>query len=681
VASTNSSPSSHILSRFGAWEASKHTGELRKFGMRIKIQDQPFQVLIMLLEKHGGIVSRDELRQSIWPSGTFVDFENGLNKAVAKLRAILNDDPANPRFIETIPRRGYRFLAPVEFVEERDHASISPATESDGKGNGKVTALPGASDWAPADEAPLEPATPNGRDRSTMEFRPAGWRWKAWIACGVIAAVIVVAVVFSLRRGKQIVTLTAPVHSIAVLPFEDVSGSSDQAYFADGMTEELIRNLRQLAALRVVSPSSVSRFKETGESLTQLGRDMGVDAVIEGRSAHAGDRVRLTVRLFSVADNDYMWAGDYSSSIRQLLGAEDEIAQTIARQIQVQLISPAKSTHQRKHIPPPAAYEAYLEGRYYYHHWGERWSLVWWKKSCNYFEQAIQLDPEYAGAYAGLAECYAAINGAGMELPEKDRVNPQKALDTARKAIQLDDAEAEGHAALGTALMNQWQWSDAYIEFSKAVSLEPNNPQMRFRLASYYRTVGNLAKAVEQATVAKQLDPVSARTSNDLGWLCFTAGDDQRAELEFKNALALEPGSVAAKRGLFEIYERQHRLSEAISALNDFLVATRHPDRARKMLEIYHKSGYGQATHYVWLQEIQDDYKENARSFYLATDYARLGDRGKALDYLEEAYAERAPQLKGLKVNPDFRTISSDTRFQAILKRLRLDNPSLAALN
>jgi TolB-like protein/DNA-binding winged helix-turn-helix (wHTH) protein/Tfp pilus assembly protein PilF len=647
------------VARFGPYEADPRSGELRKSGMRLKIGLQSFQVLTILLEKRGDMVTREELRERIWPSGTFVDFENGLNKAVAKLRGILNDDPTNPRFIETVPRRGYRFLAPVEFLEVNDNSGAE------------------SNNLSAADRGRGEVSIPREDRRWSDPTRKLAGR-AAWVL-GVLTLLTITAIVYTQHRNRQQAS-RATIHSIAVLPFDNVSGNPGEEYFAAGMTDEMVKNLGQLASVRVISAASASRFKHTGVPLGQIGREMGVDALIEGRAAHAGDKVRLTVRLFNVADNDYLWAGDYTSNIRQLPAAQEEITRTIAQQIRLQFSAPEKPS-QPRYVPVPEAYEAYLEGRYYYYHWGNRWALVWWKKSCDYFRQAIQLDPKFAPAYAGLAECYTAMNYTGMEVPEKDRIGLDQALAMAQKAIQLDDALAEAHAALGTIYLNDWRWSPAREEYRKAVALQPNDPQLRFRLAGYYRAVGDMRHAVEEAKEAKRLDPASPGTGFDLGWMYLHAEDDAKAEGEFKNVLAQEPGSIPALRGLFEVYDRRHKYAEAIKVLADLLGATRHPDRAKKMLEIYHNRGYAQAMQYQLREEIRDDYHENAKPFYLATDYARLGDKERALAYLERAYVGHAPQMKLLKANRDFLSIASDARFQGILKKLRLDDASLLAKN
>jgi len=675
------------VARFGAYEADPRSGELRKSGMRLKIGLQPFQVLFILLEKRGEVVTREELREQIWPSGTFVDFENGLNKAVAKLRGILNDDPLNPRFIETVPRRGYRFVAGVEFLEPGTNSGATLPLNDHGDG-ARILVAPGLSpDILPAADRPGQAGNSQSKTKAdAASFSSVSWfglsstfmRHAAWV---VLAAALAGAgiIVYSQRHARPS-DLRSAIHSIAVLPFDNVSGDLEKDYFAAGMTNEMVKNLSRIASLRVVSPVSASRFKHTGEPLGQLGREMGVDAVIEGSSALAGDKVRLTVRLFDVSSNEYLWAGDYHNSVGQLLAAQEEITQTIAQQIRLQLTAQAK-TSRPVHIPVAEAYEAYLEGRYYYYHWGNRWTMVWWKKSCDSFQRAIQLDLVYAPAYAGLAECFTAMNYTGMEVPEKDRVPPDKALAMANKALELDDALAEAHAALGTIYLNDWQWARAFTELKKAVELQPNDSQLRFRLAGYYRTVGSMRQAVEEAEEAKRLDPGSASTTASLGWMYFNAGSDGQAESEFKNATVLEPGSVPALRGLFEIYNRQDKHAEAITTLGEFLSSTRHPDRAKRMLEIYQKVGYRRAVEYVLREEIQDDYHENAKPFYLASDFARLGDKEKALAYLEQAYAGHAPQMKLLRANQDFASVASDPRFQNILKKLRLDDASVTARN
>jgi TolB-like protein/DNA-binding winged helix-turn-helix (wHTH) protein/tetratricopeptide (TPR) repeat protein len=680
--------------RFGAYEADLRTGELRKSGMRLKVGAQPFQVLTILLEKRGDIATREELRERIWPSGTFVDFENGLNKSVARLRGLLNDDPANPRFIETVPRRGYRFLAPVESVAATDKTGMSANTQTN------LAANIGGREAVEA-QMPSDPPSQNGsaneRDERSLpaEADPSAQiaartlqrkysstfaRVVACTAIGLVVLLATSAIVYSRYRGHN-AGAGVPIRSIAVLPFQDVTGNSEQEYFAEGMTDELINDLGKIGALRVVSGRSVSRFKHSEEPLGQIGRELGVDAIVEGTSAHTGDRVRLTVRLVGVFGNEDLWAGQYVGSMNQLLAAQRDIAGTVARQVHVEFPPEQKTAGTKtKHVPSSEAYDAYLEGRYYYYHWGNRWTTVWWKKSCKYFEQAIQLDPQYAAAYAGLADSYTAMNTTGMEVPAEERIDPAQALVMAKKAIELDDTEAEGHAALGNIFLNNWQWPEAHEQFKTAVSLRPSDPQMHLRLANYYRAVGKLREAIEETQQAKRLDP-SADIISRLAFLYFIDGQYERAESEFKNAITLAPGIISAKKGLFLVYERQHKFPEAVTELHDFLVSTRHPDRAREMTEIYRKSGFEQAVQYVTREEIMDDYKERSKPFPLASDYARLGDKEKALEYLQKAYEMHSNQLNGLKTAYEFASVSSDLRFQTILKNLKLDDASLAGPN
>jgi len=649
-------PSPPKVLRFGVYEADLRRGELRKFGLRLKLQEQPFQVLALLLESPGEVVTREEFRARIWSSDTFVDFDNGLNKAVAKLRTTLADDPANPRFIETIPRRGYRFLAPVQ-----------PLTEETSEQESR------------ADVEPL--AVPSGQQEPIRGANGKGLAWTKTIVAGILAVIVATAAItfITIVKSRNQSSPSAPIHSIAVLPFLDVSGSSDQEYFAAGMTDELIKSLGKIESLRVVSPTSVSRFQHSEEPLFQIGRELGVDAVIEGRSARTGDKIQLTVRLVGIAENEELWASTYTGDMRQLLALQEEIAGTVARQIRVELTLQEKDGFKPKHIPVPEAYDAYLEGRYYYYHLGNRWTTVWWKKSCKYFEQAIQLDPQYAAAYAGLADCYTAMNTTGMRVPAQDQIDPAKAPAMAKMAIQLDDTDAGGHAALGTIFLNNWQWPEAYKEFMRAVSLQSNDPEMHLRLVSYYRALGKIREAIEETKAATGLDPTSADFTSRLGFLCLVDGQYEEAERQFRKAIGFEPGILSAKKGLFLLYEHQRRFPEAIAELSNFLRSSRHPDRARQVLEIYRKSGYKQATQYAMREEIKDDFEENAKPFFLAADYARLGDKEKAFQYLQQAYDEHASQLSGLKVSLDFASFSSDARFQTILKNLRLDNESLAA--
>jgi TolB-like protein/DNA-binding winged helix-turn-helix (wHTH) protein/Tfp pilus assembly protein PilF len=618
------------IARFGAYEADQRNGELRKSGMRLRIGVQPFQVLTVLLEKQGDVVSREELREKIWPSGTFVDFENGLNKAVAKLRAVLNDDPGNPRFIETVPRRGYRFVAQVEFVE----------IKADGEAGG-----------------PHLPLRKGRRVRLIM----------ASAALLVLAAGVVVAVQKpGLFGSGRLWRRGSPIQSLAVLPLENLSGDPGQEYFVDGMTDELITSLSKIRSVRVASRTSVLHLKGTKKTLPEIARELNVDAVVEGSVSRVGDQIRIRTQLIRGANDEHLWAASYTTSMQDIQGAQVDIAQQVASEIQgrltpqqkLALAGPSRST-------VPEAYDAYLKGRYQFN----LWSREGFQKSCTFFEQAIQSDPAYAPGYAGMADCYTALSSLRI-MPPGEAIPKAKAM--ARKAIELDDTLAEAHAVLGTALLNyDWDWPAAYAELEKAADLDPDNSATHLRLLSYYKTVGRIDDAVREAKLAQKLDPVSRQPYSSLAWLYINSGQYENAAQQLQKCLELDPSFQDVHFGLFLVYNHEKAFSRAIDEIVSQARVENDAQAVENVPRIYREKGYQPAKKY-YLELSLNNYLKNKDVFGAAIDYALLGNNEKALDYLELLYRQKSNYVIQIKVNAYFEGLHQEPRFQQLLQRLRL---------
>jgi TolB-like protein/DNA-binding winged helix-turn-helix (wHTH) protein len=404
--------------RFGTFEADLSARELRKSGVRIKLHGQPFEVLALLLARPGEAVPREELQQRLWPTDTFVDFDHGVNTAINRLREALGDSAENPRFIETVPRRGYRFIAPVESqVSAPSGSSVIPAgTSSSG------TTLPA----------------------TQVVSRAHGRRAKVFASAAVIAVALLVGLSLSKVRERLLGLHNPPrIQSLAVLPLVNLSSDSDQDYFADGMTEALTTDLGKISALRVISRTSAMQYKSTKKPLREIARELNVDALVEGTVARSGSHLRITANLVQASPEKHLWAESFESEVGDALAVQGEIAQAVARQIQVRLTQKEQNLLAAARTVNPEAQDLYLRGLYIFST-GETAESS--EKAIRFFQQAIQKDPNYAAAYTGLARVYAEW------IPGKSgpRDLMPKAKEFALKALSLDNTLADAHSMLGT---------------------------------------------------------------------------------------------------------------------------------------------------------------------------------------------------------------------------------------
>ncbi len=436
--------------KFGPYSLDLQAGELRKSGSRVRLQEKPLQLLAALAEQSKQVVTREELHRRLWPEDTFVDFETGLNTAVSKLRDALSDDAQNPRYIETIPRRGYRFLAPVERIETKTQ-------------NPTQTDSPAAAPSEPRGDTVRIPP-PNAE--------PAGRSWR-FAQIFAFALVVCLGIAYGAWRFYEhehvIAAAEAPIRSIAVLPFDNFSGDATQDYFADGLTDELITDLAQLGSLRVTSRSSVMQYKGAHAPMEQIRRELHVDAVVEGSVIRSGDSIRVNAQLIETSDDRHLWAQTFSHTEEDVAALQDDVAQAVAERVEVAL---DPSLRARLANAPPVkaeAYEAFLHGIYYLQHHSDADLL----KGLDSFKQAAALDPTFAAAYAGMAQTYCLLGDYDV-LP--DRVAWPQAEMNAQRALAMDNSLSRAHAALALALWRyDWNWKAADAEFQKALALSPND--------------------------------------------------------------------------------------------------------------------------------------------------------------------------------------------------------------
>jgi len=437
--------------RFGPFEADLRAGQLRKNGLKVRLQDQPFQILAMLLEHAGEVVTREELHRRMWPADTFTDFDHGLNNAINRLREALCDSADKPRYVETLPRRGYRFIAPVDAGVGLAPPALAPEEEltAGGVRAPQGVPLPGGNGGAVATEA--GPAV-------VVRELPSQPLWPLRLAAITAMLVVGVAVGWYVWHGSHSrITVARPdrIQSIAVLPLEDLSRDKEQEYFADGMTDALITNLAQIGSLRVISRTSTMRYKGTTKPLAEIARELNVEAIVEGEVLHWGGRVRITAQLIQASTDRHLWAETYERDLRDVLALQGDVAQAIAREIRIKVTPQEQSWLTSKRPVDPEAYEMYLKGYYF---WNKR-TEAGARRSVEYFQQAVDRDPGYAPAYLGLADGYSLLGNYSL-LPSGEAF--PKAEAAASKALTIDNGLAGAHAVLGFAiLLFDWDWAAA----------------------------------------------------------------------------------------------------------------------------------------------------------------------------------------------------------------------------
>lgn len=607
-----SSVADKTLYRFAGFELNAVTGELSNNGEKLQIRDQPLKLLLALLEQPGELVTREALVRRLWPDGTFVDFDRGLNKAVLHLREALGDSADHPKYIETLPRKGYRFIASLTPEPQPLHIPLTPV--------------------------------PEARDKVHFSF---------WVAALIPLAVLAVWIAANFGGARDWIANrfhpSLQIRALAVIPLENLSGDPEQEYFADGMTDELITNLARLSQVRIVSRTSVMHYKGSRKTLKEIVQELNVDAVVEGTVQRSGDRVRITAQLIQASTDSHLWAESYEQDLTGILDLQRRVATDIARQVNA-IIRPLRSTRPVN----PAAYVAYLKGRFEFY----RYTKEGWQKSIDYFTEAAQLDPGFAPAHVGLAACYLA--GVGWEaLPPEEL---PKGIAAAEKALELDDQLASAHFVLAGAYDQQWRWQDAEKEFQRGLELDPNDALGRQWYSNYLLTVGRFHEAIDQQERARAADPFSPLINANLAKAYYYARQFDRAIAQAEETLKLDPKYQAA----WAFLERSRRhLGMSDLAVNARLSA--NPEEAELIKLAYRKSGMRGVLHAE-----AESYLRAGAIFEAARCYAQLGERDQVFTLLNGYYRRHYPGLSRLKVDPDFDPVRSDPRFQDLLQQIAL---------
>lgn len=711
--------------RFGAFEVDLRSGELRKHGIKIKLQEKPFQILALLIEQPGEVVTREELQRRLWPGDTFVDFDRNLNTAANRLRQALGDSAENPRFIETIPRRGYRLIVPVEgngttsaqsaprTQREAETISVNARIAVDRPGDGRARTILGGGGPAPREA---------GYKRSRVMKRIAL----------IPAAVLLVAVAGMPMVRESVWATLEPVRErfggrpgkmmLVVLPFENLSGDPQQDYFSDGLTEEMIAQVGRLNPERigVIARTSAMHYRGTRKSLAEIGRELGVQYALEGsvrrfpaRTAggpegpplHRASRIRVAVQLVSVRDQSTLWSESYErpATAGDLFSIQQDVAANIASALAVELSTlgdPSASLRagaekgtpagRPKAAPTAEAYEAYLLGRYY---WNKRTSDGLYK-GLEYFQRATEQDPGYAAAYAGIADTYLVLSALSL-LPPQEAYPEAKAA--ALRALEIDPGLAEAQTSLaGVTFQYDWDWRRAEQQFQGAIALSRTRgsayPTAHQWYAWYLSAMGRHQEALRQIETARRLDPLSLSILTTECTVHFQARRYDRALQACQRALELDRNFVLARVWLAVVYMKQAETT-ALPAKKRELYRRALEERSRAMID----EGYSPEEQESFRQAFATGGIKGARrwlinyrtqrvgpggyprhrgqyvpGYYMATLYGALGEKDKAFEWLERTYQQRDSFLTRLKVDPAIDDLRTDPRFQTFMERMKL---------
>jgi TolB-like protein/DNA-binding winged helix-turn-helix (wHTH) protein/Flp pilus assembly protein TadD len=630
---------------FGVFEVDLCAGELRKHGLRIRLQEQPFQVLVMLLEHQGEVVTREELQKRLWPADTFVDFDHGLNKAISKIREALGDSAESPRFVGTVARRGYRFLAEVRPADTDPGTRTEPAAQAPGRTEARV----------PLNLAG-EPATPK------PVVQPVARMVSLFVVLLVIAS-LAVWKLYSWKRSSPVI------RSLAVLPLESLSNDASQDYFADGMTDELISDLGQISALRVISRTSVMAYKHARKPLPQIARELTVDAVVEGTVLRSGDQVRITAQLIEASSDKHLWSQSYEGELRDTLALQNQVARAIADQIRINLNAQEQAALKNVRVVNPQAYESFLKGRYF---WNKR-TTEGLKVALAYFNQAIDEDPKYAQSYSGLADTYALLGDWQYAAMTPKEALP-KAKAAAIKALELDGALGEAHNSLAFCLDGfDWDFESAGQEFRRAIELNPGYATAHHWYAWHLSLVGQNEEAIVEMKKAENLDPLSIIINADLAELLVLAHHYDESIRQSRKTIEMDPNFALAHNQLGQAYLQKQILDEAITELQKAVqLSARSPTCIANLARAYAISGKKSEA-----IKLLSDLKKSSKANYshaseIAVIYAALDDKTQAMSWLEKGYEERFNP--GVLLRPGFDPLRSDPRFQELVRRIGLNH-------
>jgi TolB-like protein/DNA-binding winged helix-turn-helix (wHTH) protein/Tfp pilus assembly protein PilF len=634
--------------RFGTYEVSLQSGEVRKSGLRIRVQQQPLKLLEILLQRPGEVITREELRSRVWPNESFGDFDQALNIAIGKLRSALGDSAENPRFIETLPKRGYRFIADVSVVDAEGH----PRKQQE----------PAAGNRA-SQERKTEPG-----DRLQDAGSRVVSKRQMWPARRVIATLaLLIFLIFSVWLSRSRRVAATGIHSLAVLPLENLSGDAAQNYFADGMTDELITDLAQISALRVISRTSVMAYKGARKPLPQIARELNVDAVVEGSVLRSGDQVRITAQLIEASTDKHLWSQSYEGELRDTLALQSRVASAIADQIRINVTPQEQAALKSVKVVNPEAYESYLKGRYF---WNKR-TADSLKAALAYFKQAIEEDPKYAQAHSGLADTYALLGDWQYAVMTPKEAFPE-AKGAALQALKLDSTLGEAHNSLAFVLDGfDWNFEAGGKEFRRAIELSPGYATAHHWYAWHLSLLGRFDEAIAEMRRAENLDPLSLIINADLAELLVLAHNYDESIAQSRKTIEMDPNFALAHNQLAQAYLQKHMYDEAVAELNKAVqLSDDSPTCIANLARAYVATGKRSEA-----EKLLSDLKKRSNPAYsnapeIAIIYISLSDTDQAMNWLEKGYEERFNP--GVLLRPGFDPLRSDPRFKNLVRRIGL---------
>jgi TolB-like protein/DNA-binding winged helix-turn-helix (wHTH) protein/Flp pilus assembly protein TadD len=627
--------------RFGTYEVSLQSGEVRKAGVKIRVQQQPMKVLEILLERPGEVVTREELRGRVWADESFGDFDQAVNIAIAKLRSALGDSAENPRYIETLPKRGYRFIAGVSVVDAEARTKKLEFAAGD---------IPRTETGHQLQSAELTVA-PERRPRPTR---------RVIIALALVLSLPILAVWLIRSRGRP----PTGIRSLAVLPLDNLSGDASQDYFTDGMTDELITDLAQISALRVISRTSVMAYKGARKPLPEIARELNVDAVVEGTVLRSGEQVRITAQLIQAPADKHLWAESYEGDLHDTLALQKKVASAIAERIRIKLTPQEQEVLKNAEVVNPEAYEAYLKGRYF---WNKR-TADGLKRAVAYFTQAIEKDSNYAQAYAGLADSYALLGDWEYGVLAPSEAYP-KAKAAAIRALELDNTLGEAHTSLAFSLdVFDWDWESAGREFRRAIELKPGYATAHHWYAWHLSEMGRNSEAIAEMRKAENLDPLSLIISADMAEILLVAHLNNEAIEQSRRTVDMDPNFAIAHYELGQAFVQKHSYNEAIAEFLKAIELSAGSIPCTSNLAYAYAVSNKRNEAVKILNDLKTRSTRNASE--IALMYVGLGEKDEAMKWLGKAYEEHFNP--SILLRPAFDPLRSDPRFQNLVHRIGL---------
>lgn len=595
----------------GEWTVLPGLNSLERDGRNVHLEPKVMQVLITLSEQPGEVVSKHQIFKRVWPD-TFVSDEV-LTRSVSELRRAFQDDPQEPKYIQTIPKGGYRLVATVR------------------------------------------------RESAGGAKRLSGYSWKVLTITPITLLVMATSVYFALK-GRREVTLSPKITSLAVLPLTSLSSDAGQEYFADGMTDELTTRLSNIGALRVISRTSVMHYKGTQKTVPEIAGELHVDAVLEGSVLRSGDKVRISTQLILARSDEHIWAESYERDLRDVLALQSDIARAVAREISIQVTSQENRKLMAAAKVNPEAHDSYLKGLYFWNKFTEEGM----RNAVSYFLDATQKQPNYAPAYAWLAHAYDEL---AYYVAPKEIV--PKAKEAALRALQLDNTDAEAHAALGWIKWHyDWDWPGSEREFKSALQSNPNSYIAHAQYASYLDTMGRFDEALEEHKIALKLDPLSLVAETNLGDSYYGAGRYKEAEEQYQKTLELEGNFAYAHAMLAMVYVKQGRFREGIQRLQKATQLDTDPIFTETLAYAYAASGNKAEARKVLSRLMDSSQKRYIASVFVALVYLKMNDQDQACKWLERGYEERDSGVPDIYVEPAFAEFRSNRCVQDVMKRV-----------